>query len=151
MNAIVKRDPFAGFNGMKRLMDRFWDDPFWGFHGYTSQLKRDNPMPIDVTADEKQVVIQASLPGVKPEDVNVTIEDNRLTIEGQVNSVEETEKDRYVIRERHSGSFYRSLALPKDLQDDSVEARFENGVLTLTLPRVPEVKPQAKTIEIKAG
>ncbi len=151
MNAIVKRDPFAGFNGMKRLMDRFWDDPFWGFHGYTSQLRRDNPMPIDVTADEKQVVIQASLPGVKPEGVNVTIEDNRLTIEGQVNSVEETEKDRYVIRERHSGSFYRSLALPKDLQDDSVEARFENGVLTLTLPRVPEVKPQAKTIEIKAG
>ena len=151
MNAIVKRDPFAGFNGMKRLMDRFWDDPFWGFHGYTSQPRRDNPMPIDVTADEKQVVIQASLPGVKPEDMNVTIEDNRLTIEGQVNSVEETEKDRYVIRERHSGSFYRSLALPKDLQDDSVEARFENGVLTLTLPRVPEVKPQAKTIEIKAG
>ncbi len=151
MNAIVKRDPFAGFNGMKRLMDRFWDDPFWGFHGYTSQLRRDNPMPIDVTADEKQVVIQASLPGVKPEDVNVTIEDNRLTIEGQVNPVEETEKEGYVIRERHSGSFYRSLALPKDLQDDSVEARFENGVLTLTLPRVPEVKPQAKTIEIKAG
>ncbi len=151
MNAIVKRDPFAGFNGMRKLMDRFWDDPFWGFHGYTSQLKRDNPMPIDVTSDENQVVIQASLPGVKPEDVNVTIEDNRLTIEGQVNSVEETEKDRYVIRERHSGSFYRSLALPKDLQDDSVEARFENGVLTLTLPRVPEVKPQARTIEIKAG
>ena len=151
MNAIVKRDPFAGFNGMRKLMDRFWDDPFWGFHGYTSQLKRDNPMPIDVTADEKQVVIQASLPGVKPEDVNVTIEDNRLTIDGQVNSVEETEKERYVIRERHSGSLYRSLALPKDLQDDNVEARFENGVLTLTLPRVPEVKPQARTIEIKAG
>ena len=151
MNAIVKRDPFAGFNGMKRLMDRFWDDPFWGLHSYTSRARRDNPIPIDVTADEKQVVIQASLPGVKPEDVNVTIEDNRLTIEGQVNSVEESEKDRYVIRERHSGSFYRSLALPKDLQDDNVEARFENGVLTLTLPRVPEVKPQAKTIEIKAG
>ena len=136
---------------MKRFMDRFWDDPFWGFHGYTSQPRRDNPMPIDVTADEKQVVIQASLPGVKPEDVNVTIEDNRLTIAGQVNSVEESEKDMYVIRERNSGSFYRSLALPKDLQDDNVDARFENGVLTLTLPRVPEVKPQAKTIEIKAG
>ena len=151
MNAIVKRDPFAGFNGMKRLMDRFWDDPFWGFHGYTSQVKRDNPMPIDVTADENQVVIQASLPGAKPEEVNVTIEDNRLTIKGQVNSVEESEKDRYVIRERHSGSFYRSLALPKDLQEDNVEARFENGVLSLILPRVPEVKPQAKTIEIKAG
>lgn len=151
MNAIIKRDPFVGFNGMKRLMDRFWDDPVWRLHGYTPQVKRDNPLPIDVTADEKQVVIQASLPGVKPEDVNVTIEDNRLTIEGQVNSVEESEKDSYVIRERHSGSFYRSLSLPKVLQEDNVDARFENGVLTLTLPRVPEIKPQAKTIEIKAG
>lgn len=151
MNAIVKRDPFAGFNGMKRLMDRFFDDPFFGSHGYTTQAQRANPMPIDVTTDENQVVVQASLPGVKPEDVNVTIKDYRLTIEGQTHSQEETEKDHYVIRERHSGSFYRSLALPKDLQDDNVEARFENGVLTLTVPRVPEVKPQAKTIEIKAG
>lgn len=151
MNAIVKRDPFAGFNGMKRLMDSFWDDPFRGVRVYTSQVKRDNPMPIDVTADEEQVVIQASLPGVKPKDVNVTIEDRRLIIEGQVDSVEEREKDRYVIRERHSGSFYRRLGLPKDLQEDNVEARFDNGVLTLTLPRVPEAKPQAKTIEIKAG
>ena len=151
MNAIVKRDPFAGFNGMRRLMDRFWDDRFWGFHGYTPRPRHANPIPIDVTTDEKQVVIQASLPGVKSEDLNVTIEENRLTIEASTNGVSETEKERYVIRERHSGSFYRTLALPKDLQDDSVEARFENGVLTLTLPRVPEVKPQAKTIEIKAG
>ena len=151
MNAIVKRDPFAGFNGMRRLMDRFFDEPFWGFHGYTSHPRHANPTPIDVTTDEKQVVIQASLPGVKPEDVNVTIEDNRLTIEGQTDSVEETEKDRYVIRERHSGSFYRSLALPRGLDDENVEAGFENGVLTLTVPRKAEVKPQAKTIEIKAG
>lgn len=149
MNAIVKRDPFAGFNGIQRLMDRFWDDPFWGFHGCTSQLKNGNPMPIDVTSDEKQVVIKASLPGIKPEDVNVTIQDSRLTIEGKVNSVEDAQKDRYVIRERHSGSFYRSLALPKDLEDDNVDAQFENGVLVLTLPRVPEVKPHAKTVQIK--
>ena len=151
MNAIVKRDPFAGFNGMKRLMDRFFDDPFWGVHGYSSNPKHDNPMPIDVTSDENQVVIKASLPGIKPEDVNVTIEDNRLTIEGSTNGSSETEEDNYVIRERHSGSFRRTFSLPRGLQDDNTEALYENGVLTLTLPRVPEVKPQAKTIEIKAG
>ena len=151
MNAIVRRDPLAGFNGVKRFMDRFFDDPFFGFHGYASPAQHANPMPIDVTADEKQVVINASLPGVKPEDVNVTIEDNRLTIEGSTGSASESENDRYVIRERHSGSFRRSFALPQGLEEDNTEARFENGVLTLTVPRVPEVKPKAKTIEIKAG
>ena len=151
MNAIVRRDPFAGLNGMKRFMDRFFDDPFFGVHGYTTPAHQANPMPIDVTADDKQVVIQASLPGVKPGDVNVSVEDNRLTIEGETHSTEETENERYVIRERHSGSFHRSLALPQGLEEDNIEALFENGVLTLTLPRAIEVKPKAKTIEIKAG
>ena len=92
MNAIVRRDPFAGLNGMKRFMDRFFDDPFFGVHGYTTPTHQANPMPIDVTADDKQVVIQASLPGVKPGDVNVSVEDNRLTIEGETHSTEESEK-----------------------------------------------------------
>ena len=82
MNAIVRRDPLAGMNGMKRFMDRFFDDRFFGIHRYSAPTHQANPMPIDVTADDKQVVIQASLPGVKPDNVNVSVEDNRLTIEG---------------------------------------------------------------------
>ena len=151
MNAIVRRDPLAGMNGMKRFMDRFFDDRFFGIHRYSAPTHQANPMPIDVTADDKQVVIQASLPGLKPEDVNVSVEDNRLTIEGETHATEESENERYVIRERHSGAFHRSLTLPQGLEEDNIEARFENGVLTLTVPRTVEVKPKAKTIEIKTG
>ena len=151
MNVLVRRAPLAGMNGMKTYMGRFLDDRFLGFHGYTAPTHQANPMPIDVTADDKQVVIQASLPCVKPDNVNVSVEDNRLTIEGETHSTEETEKERYVIRERRSGPFHRSLTLPQGLEEDNIEARFENGVLTLTVPRTVEVKPKAKTIEIKTG
>ena len=149
MNAIIRRDPHVGVNGMKRFMDRFFDDRFFGIHRYSAPTHQANPMPIDVTADDKQVVIQASLPGVKPDNVNVSVEDNRLTIEGETHSADDSENDRYVIRERRSGAFHRSLTLPQGLEEDNIEARFENGVLTLTVPRTVEVK--AKTIEIKTG
>ena len=151
MNVLVRRAPLAGMNGMKTYMGRFLNDPFFGFHRYTAPTHQANPMPIDVTADDKYVVIQASLPGVRPEDVNVSVEDNRLTIDGETHSTEETENERYVIRERHSGAFHRGLTLPQGLEEDNIEARFENGVLTLTVPRVVEVKPKARTIEIKTG
>ena len=151
MNAIIRRDPHVGVNGMKRFMYRFFDDPFFGVHRYTAPTHEANPMPIDVTADDKQVVIQASLPGVKPDNVNVSVEDNRLTIEGETHSADDSENERYVIRERRSGTFHRSLTLPQGVEEDNIEARFENGVLTLTVPRTVEVKPKAKTIEIKTG
>ena len=109
MNVLVRRAPLAGMNGMKTYMGRFLDDRFFGFHGYTAPTHQANPMTIDVIADDKYVVIQASLPGVKPEDVNVSVEDNRLTIDGETHSTEETENERYVIRERHSGAFHRGL------------------------------------------
>ena len=151
MNVLVRRAPLAGMNGMKTSMGQFLDDRFFGFHGYTAPTHQANPMTIDVIADDKYVVIQASLPGVKPEDVNVSVEDNRLTIDGETHSTEETENERYVIRERHSGAFHRGLTLPQGLEKDNIEALFQNGVLTLTVPRTVEVKPKAKTIEIKTG
>ena len=149
MNAIARRDPFAGLVGIRRLVDRFFGDPFFGFHGYAAPTYHANPIPVDVTADEKQVVIRASLPGVKPEDVKVSIEDNRLAIDGQSQSDKESETDRYVLRERYAGAFQRRLTLPQGLRGDDAEAHFENGVLTLTIPRVPAIEP--KTIEVKTG
>lgn len=151
MNAIIRRAPVTRLTGVKSLMDRFFDDPFFGFHGYATPTHKANPMPIDVATEENQVVIRASLPGVKAEDVNVTIEDNRLTIQGESQSDEESENDRYVIRERHSGAFQRSLTLPQGLEGENTDGQFKNGVLTLTIPRIPEDQPKAKTIDVKAG
>jgi HSP20 family protein len=93
------------------------------------------------------VVVKASLPGVKPEDVDITISGDTLTIKGETKTEEEVKREDYLYQERRYGSFSRTIALPSSLQTDKAEATFENGVLTLTIPKIEEVKP--KTIKVK--
>jgi HSP20 family protein len=92
-------------------------------------------------------VVKTSVPGVKPEDIDITISGNTLTISGETTEEEEVTKDNYIRRERRYGSFSRSVILPEGLEPDKGEASFEDGVLTLTIPKAPEAKP--KVIKIK--
>jgi HSP20 family protein len=104
-------------------------------------------MPIDMYQTDENVVVTASVPGVKPEDVDITITGDTLTIEGQSRAENEVKKEDYFRQERSYGAFARSLTLPGLLQADKAEATFENGVLTLTIPKAEEMKP--KQIKIK--
>ena len=104
-------------------------------------------LPLDVAQTRDEVVIKASLPGLKPQDVQVSLYGNVLTIRGETEASQNTEEESYVLRERRRGAFHRSLTLPKGLVMDKVEARFEHGVLTLTVPKAEESKP--RTIEVK--
>lgn len=88
------------------------------------------------------------MPGVKPEDIDITITGDTLTIKGEVKAEEKVEKANYIRRERRYGAFSRSLTLPTSVVAEKAKAEFENGVLTLTLPKAEEVKP--KTIKVKA-
>jgi HSP20 family protein len=97
------------------------------------------------TADD--VVIKASLPGVKPEDVDVTITGDTVTIKGETKTEEEIKREDYLYQERRYGAFSRSVRLPGSLQTDKAEAVFENGVLKLTIPKAEESKP--KTVKVK--
>ena len=93
--------------------------------------------------------VKASLPGISPDDLNVTLEDNVLTIQGEVKEDETIEESNYHIRERRTGSFSRSVRFPVPVESDKVEAEFENGVLTLSIPKAEAVKP--KRIAVKAN
>jgi HSP20 family protein len=93
--------------------------------------------------------VKASLPGISPDDLNVTLEDNVLTIQGETKEDETIEENSYHIRERRYGSFSRSVRFPVPVEGDKVEANFENGVLTLTIPKAEAVKP--KRIAVKAN
>jgi len=101
---------------------------------------------MDQTPNE--VVVKASLPGVKPEDINIDITGETLTIKGESKAEQEVKKEDYLYQERRYGVFSRSVALPSGLKTDKAEAAMENGVLTLTIPKVEEAKP--KRISIKA-
>ena len=106
------------------------------------------PIPIDVVSEGEDVVVRASLPGLKPEDISVTLEDRLLTIQGETASDSEVEKGDYLLRERRVGRFSRSLRLPNSIDADKAEPTYENGVLTITIPR--QESGNSRRLEVKA-
>ncbi|MFW6126269.1 MAG: Hsp20/alpha crystallin family protein, partial [Chloroflexota bacterium] len=98
---------------------------------------------LDVYQRPDQLVVKASLPGVKPEDVDITVTGDTLTIQGETKADEEVKREDYIYQEHRYGSFSRSLALPPNLRTDKADASFEDGILTVTIPRAEEAKPKA--------
>ena len=144
---VVRRRPFfplQEFDRVQRTMNRLFDE------GLVRPIERRwsecGCLPIDVYTTPEAFVIQSNVPGVKPEDVHVTIEGDVLTIKATLAA--EVEGAEYSVRERASGEHERTLSFNVPIQPEAVEAAFENGVLTLTVPKAEEVKP--KKIEIKS-
>ncbi len=97
--------------------------------------------PVDIRMAEAEYLIEAFLPGVSPEDVDVEIENNIVTIKGEI-KIERNENDRYLLKERPSGIFQRSIELPDDIDANQVDAELKNGVLTLRLAKTEMAKPR---------
>ena len=147
MSKLVRWDPVREMLSLRNSVDRFLDEPFLQYPRlWERTMMSEWNLALDVAETDDAYVITASLPGVAPEDVEITLADNVLTIKGETSKVEESEEQQYHIRERRFGRFVRSITLPTAVDADHVEAVSENGVLTLTLPKTEEVKP--KRIEI---
>ncbi len=146
---LVRRDPFMA--PFRQVMDRFFDDPFFrnAFPSMGSPMGEDGDLALDVFEKDGALVVEASLPGYKKEDVDVQLHEGVLSIKAQRSDEhEEGEKGgRYYRRERSWGSMSRRVALPGIVADSNVDAELKNGVLRLTIP-LPE-KPTPKQIEIK--
>ena len=103
-------------------------------------------LPLDVAEKDDTYIVQASLPGVDPEAIDITLEDDVLTIEAEMVASHELTHDDYHIRERRLGQFSRSLRFPMAVDADAVEASYQHGVLTLTIPKVDEARARKITI-----
>jgi HSP20 family protein len=99
-------------------------------------------LPLDVHETENEFVVKASLPGVKPEDVQITVHGDTVTIRGETKAEEEKKGQTWHLRERRSGSFQRSVSLPTPIDSDKASARFDHGVLTLTPPKTEKARPK---------
>jgi HSP20 family protein len=99
-------------------------------------------LPVDVAENDNELIVRASLPGLDPEDINISVEGDMLTIRGELNEEKEEQRGQYHLRERQYGSFSRTISLPTRVSVDQANAEFKNGVLTLTLPKAEEVKPK---------
>jgi HSP20 family protein len=102
---------------------------------------------LDVTEDESGIVLTAELPGLKKEDVNVTVENGVLTISGEKKFEEEAKEKNWHRMERRYGSFYRAVTLPRGVDAEKAELTFQDGVLRIALPKREDVKP--RTLKIK--
>lgn len=106
-------------------------------------------LAVDVAENDDEFTVQASLPGVDPSDIDITLEDNILSIAGEVKEEEEIEGKAYHIRERRYGQFRRSISLPTRVEVEAIEADYADGVLTVHVPKAEDVKP--KKISIKSA
>jgi len=105
---------------------------------------------IDVVQKDDDLVVRAELPGARPEDVEITVHQGVLTVSGKREEQSEEERGGYLVRERHSGSFRRSLQLPEGVDEDSIRARFENGVLEVSIEGGGAVQGP-KRIQLEGG
>jgi len=146
MSNLIRWEPMREMMTLREAMDRLFDDAFTrpvGISGVSA-------MPaIDMYQTDDEVVVKATLPGLKAEDVNITVTGETLTLRGEYKQENEQKETTYHIREQRSGSFERSLFLPTDVKSEKAKADFENGILTITMPIAEEVKPKSITIKAK--
>lgn len=146
---VIRWQPFSDMLTLRQAMDRLFDDSFVRPSRLTTAFDEGTDLPVDMYQTDDSVVVKASVPGIKPEEVEVTITGDTLTIKGETRTAEEVKRDNYFRREISYGAFNRSILLPNSLQTDKAEATFENGVLTLTIPKAEETKPRQIKIKPK--
>lgn len=145
MSNLIRWHPMRDFLTMQNAMDRIFEDVYprkiRNIEGYGIPA-------LDLYQTDDEIVIKASLPGVKPDDIHISVTGDVLCLRGEIGRDEEVNDDSYHLRERSYGKFSRSISLPAPVVSDKAKAEFDKGILTLVLPKSEEVRP--KTITVKA-
>ncbi len=151
MANITRLDPLGDMVSLRSAMDRLFEDSFVSPLTWRTLSGGEGGLtpPIDVHETSDDLVVSVALPGVKADDVEITMTGQTLTLRGEFKADEQIGREQFLYRERRFGSFGRTLQLPVRVQGDRAEASFENGVLTLRIPKAEEVKP--RQIRISAG
>lgn len=139
MGYLTTRNNANTLTSWDRLFSDLWDN--WGTCS--------NRVPsVDVKEEEKEYLIEADLPGFSEKDVDLKVENHILHISSNKEEKKEDKNDKYLLKERYSTSFERRFSLPEDINEDEIKARFENGVLSVSLPKKEIEKPKKIAISI---
>jgi len=147
--SLIRWDPLRDVLSLRQAMDRLFEESFvrprdaWPLSRAAGLT-----VAVDMHETDDELVLTADLPGLKPEDVDIGITENTLTMRGEFRSEDEGERGNVHFQERRYGSFQRSLALPAPIDADAAEAEFKDGVLTILLPKTEETRP--KQVKVKA-
>lgn len=148
MADLIRWEPFRDLISLREAMDRLFEESFIRPRPGRLAPLGAGALAVDMYETDEDVIVETSVPGIKAEDIDITITGDTLTIKGETKAEEKVEKANYIRQERRYGAFSRSLSLPTSIVAEKAKADFEDGVLTLTLPKAEEVKP--KSIQVKA-
>ena len=145
MSNLIRFEPMREMITLREAMDRLFNDAFT-----PSSFSGGLQIPaVDLYQTDDEVVVKASLPGLKAEDVQITVTGEMLTLKGEFKQKEDVKEKAYHLREQRYGIFERTFALPTEVVSDKAKAEFENGILTITLPKAEEVKPKMITVKAR--
>ena len=147
MSNMIRWNPFREMMSLRNEIDRLFDQSLnvdWPLDERGLQ-----ELALDLSETDDAYVVKASVPGIAADELDISLTDNVLAIKGEFKREETTENKRYHLRERRYGTFERSVRFPMQVQADQVEAAYDAGVLTLTVPKAEEVRP--RRIAIKVG
>lgn len=136
MTTLVRWNPIREMAAMQSAMDRMFDETWRGVNDGARSLV------LDVHESDAAYTVYANIPGVNPDDIEINLHDGVLTLAAEVPAIEVAEGSRALLTERVSGQFSRRLNLPREVDADNIDATYENGVLTLFIPKTPEAQPR---------
>jgi HSP20 family protein len=144
---LQRLGPFNELGRRQEAMNRLWG-------AFTPTGSSEGPeieawaVPLDVIIKGDDIIVCASMPGVDPDDIQVSIEDNVLTIKGQTCSHDQVDEGNYLMRERRVGAFHRALRLPDTVDTEKAQPHYERGVLTVTIPKAESKKARKLTVQV---
>lgn len=142
MNRVIRWEPFREMVAARGHLDRVMDEFLNLSSSWETEGNNIFRLALDVSETDEAFTVSAAVPGVQPDELEISFADNTLMIKGESRQQTERENERFHLRERRFGQFMRSVTLPVPVNGDAIDAHFENGVLTLTLPKAEEVKPR---------
>ncbi|HEY53930.1 MAG TPA: Hsp20/alpha crystallin family protein [Caldilineae bacterium] len=145
MTQLMQWDPFREMAAWRSAMDRMFEESLAWPVGFGPQ-PQGYSLALDVLEKPEEFVIETAIPGIDPNELDISLSDNVLTIKGETKAEKDMEDARYHLRERLFGNFARSVSLPAPVDVDAVEATYENGVLRLNIPKTEEAKPHKITV-----
>ncbi len=148
MKTLVRWNPVRHPADLFNEFDRLFGRPATTQRPSSYRQSENWGLALDVAENEDGYIVKASVPGINLDDLEITLEDNALTVKGEVQDDEQLEKEQYHLRERRYGRFSRSIKFPVLVNSDSVTANYDMGILTLDIPKAEEVKPKRIAIKV---
>lgn len=148
--SMIRWEPAKDLMSLRQALDKLFEESFVRPSGFNLGIGGAKDIPVDIYQTDNDVVVKANLPGIKPEEADISITGNVLTIKAERKEEKEEKNKDYVRKENYYGLISRSIDLPVDVTAEKSNAVFENGILILTLPKIEAIKPKQIKVQVKS-